>query len=188
MFSTGGGSLPVGLYVRSHPNGTNTSIPGVSLTVPHRYKIVWTATNIEFWVDGTRVATHNTAITTAHAPAGERLQRRRERQRQAPLAADEPVHRRRATFTSRVLDSGKAANDWTSLDTTAAAPAGTTVAIETRSGATATPDGGWSAWQAATGGTVASPNGRYLQYRATLTSTATTVTPALERVSVGSAP
>ena len=187
MFSTGGGSLPVGLYVRSHPNGTNTSIPGVSLTVPHRYKIVWTATNIEFWVDGTRVATHNTAITTAMRPLvsdyniGGSANVRLHWLRMSPYTAT-------GTFTSRVLDSGKAANDWTSLDTTAAAPAGTTVAIETRSGATATPDGSWSAWQAATGGTVASPNGRYLQYRATLTSTATSVTPALERVSVGSAP
>jgi hypothetical protein len=59
-------------------------------------------------------------------------------------------------------------------------PAGTTLAVETRSGNTATPDSSWSAWAAvANGQAVASPGTRYLQYRLTLTSNSTSVTPVL---------
>ena len=69
-------------------------------------------------------------------------------------------------FLSSVLDAGGVA-DWGAL-TWGSEPAGdASVALRTRSGNTAYPDGTWSAWSgaAAAGGKVASPAGRYLQYR-----------------------
>jgi Domain of unknown function (DUF4082)/Bacterial Ig-like domain/Purple acid Phosphatase, N-terminal domain/Bacterial Ig domain len=180
MFSTGGGSLAVGLYART--NGTATAIAGVSPTAPHRYRIVRTASSVQYYVDGTLVATHNVAISAAMRPlvsdfnvGGGSLTL--SWLRMSPYAAA-------GTFTSRVLDAGRSAT-WGTLDSTVTAPAGTAVTFETRSGNSATPDATWSAWQAVgSGGAIASPAGRYVQYRANLSSTSTALTPSLERVAI----
>ena len=90
------------------------------------------------------------------------------------------------TFTSRPLDSGPGSADWTTLTSQADLPTGTAVSFETRSGATKAPDASWSPWQAVqAGGAVGSPNGRYIQYRATMRSTAASASPSLKRVQVG---
>ena len=56
MFSTGGGALPVGLYARTWDGTTtrDTAIAGFDPTQPHTYKIVWTPTTFDYYVDGTR--------------------------------------------------------------------------------------------------------------------------------------
>src|SRR5262249_40612007 len=83
------------------------------------------------------------------------------------------------TFTSAVFDAGAVAT-WLKASWNAVLPANTTLVVQTRSGSTATPDGTWSAWAAATnGGSVGSPNARYLQYRVILTTTDPTVTARL---------
>lgn len=83
------------------------------------------------------------------------------------------------TFTSSVLDAG-AAVAWGEATWTADLPAGTSILIETSSSI----DGeNWSGWSVATdGGLVASPAGRYLRYRATLTTSDPTVTPTLRSI------
>ena len=74
---------------------------------------------------------------------------------------------------------------WTTLDRVATLPGGTGVAIATRTSANGTT---WTPFVAVSGATIASPPNRYLQYRATLTTSAPGVTPALESVTVNAAP
>jgi hypothetical protein len=82
-------------------------------------------------------------------------------------------------FTSAILDATRLAI-WGTASWTANVPSGTTLVVETRSGNTATPDNTWSAWAAVLSGqTVASPSARFLQYRVKLTSTSSSLTPAL---------
>jgi hypothetical protein len=66
---------------------------------------------------------------------------------------------------------------WGAIKWQATAPAGTTVAIATRSGNTRNPDETWSDWSPAytdrDGSPITSPRARYLQWRAVLTGTST---------------
>src|SRR5262249_53129077 len=76
-----------------------------------------------------------------------------------------------SVFVSSIKDAG-ASGGWGQLLWDASVPAETGLTLETRSSA----DGqSWSGWApvAAGGGPIPSPAGRYLQYRATLTSSAT---------------
>ena len=71
MFSTGGGALAVGLYARTAvPGGPaeNTPIAGVDPLVAHDYSIDWTPTEVRYFVDGALVATHTIAITAQLRP------------------------------------------------------------------------------------------------------------------------
>jgi hypothetical protein len=81
-----------------------------------------------------------------------------------------------STYTSAVVDAG-ATVGWDTLIRDVVVPAGTTLAIQVRSGATATPGTGWTAW------TTVSPttnsitrSARYLQYRLQFTSSGTRFT------------
>ena len=187
IFSTGGGALTPSLYARTNNSSQNTEIPGTSSTDPHRYRLVWTTSGVEYFVDGVSVASHTTPATGELGVAGSDFNvgggaTTWNWARLSPYATG-------GTFTSRVHDSGKAATDWTTLEAQTATPAATGLTIETRSGDTATPDGSWSAWQAlGAGGDIASPNARYLQYHAALTTTDDKTTPAVERVTVGYRP
>ena len=71
MFSTGGGALAVGLYARTAlPGGPaeNTPIAGVDPLVEHDYSIEWTPTEVRYFVDGDLVATHAIAIDAQMRP------------------------------------------------------------------------------------------------------------------------
>ncbi|MEA2377190.1 MAG: large repetitive protein, partial [Thermoleophilaceae bacterium] len=188
MFSTGGGSLAVGLYARTAgPSTTNTPIPGVTPTDPHRYRIVWRPAGVDFFVDGDAVATHDVGLTANMRPLA------------SDVSADGPdvaVHWLRmspyaatGTYLSRVFDGGQAGTDWLTLGRTASAPGAATLTFATRSGGTPTPDGSWSDWQAVGGGdAIASPNARYLQYRAVMASSDDTVTRSSVGVTVSHQP
>ena len=188
MFSTGGGALPVGLYARTGgPSSANTPIAGVSPTDPHRYRIAWKASSIDYFLDGALVATHDIGLAAAMRPLASDFN---------VSAPDVAVHWLRmspyaasGTFLSRVFDSGGAGADWLTVTQTASTPGVAALTVATRSGDTATPDPSWSDWQAVgAGDAIASPNGRYLQYRAVMGSFDNTLTPALERVSLSYAP
>ncbi len=62
-------------------------------------------------------------------------------------------------------------------------PNGSNLTFETRSGNSAQPDSTWSNWQPANGN-IRSPRGRFLQWRAQLTSTFPRITPRLEQVDI----
>ena len=189
MFSTGGGALPVGLYARTAaPGGApaeNTPIAGVDPLVQHDYSIEWTPTEVRYYVDGSLVATHAIAIAVQMRPIASDF---------ASGGGDVDVdyldlysYPATGTFTSRVFDAGDSRATWRTLSAAADTPAGTGVTFEARTGSTATPDASWTDWQpVGPGGAVASPLGRrYLQYRATLTTTDSIITPFVESVTLG---
>jgi hypothetical protein len=185
MFSTGGGALSVGLYARTWgASQQNTAIAGVDPTIPHRYRIEWTATGVDYWVDGAKVVSHPGAVTGEMRPIASDFNVGGgtvsvDWLRMTPFAGA-------GTFTSRVLDAGRSDHEWSGLDADVALPAGTQATFETRSGSTATPDASWSSWQpVGGGGAIASPVARYIQYRAALTTADPAVTPVLRRVAIG---
>jgi sugar lactone lactonase YvrE len=81
---------------------------------------------------------------------------------------------RRGTYDSDVRDAGTVAT-WGAIRWRASGAG--QIAVQTRSGNTATPDETWSAWSKAysnaDGEQIASPNARYLQWRAVLTADGT---------------
>jgi hypothetical protein len=190
IFSTGGGALAVGFYARTFapgPGGAveNTPLPGVNPLVEHDYSIEWTPTDVRYFVDGLLVATHPIAITA----------------QMRPIASDVNVgdgnvdvayldlysYPTSGTFTSRVFDAGDSRATWRTLAAALDTPAGTGASFEARTGSTPTPDASWTAFQpVGPGGEVSGPLGRrYLQYRATLTTTDTSVTPFVDSVTLG---
>jgi len=169
------------LYARVNPgSGSADANLGAIPVGPHRYRIEWDEAGIRFFIDGvlmyTTVATFGTAMRPIVSDLTTGTPLTVDWMRMSPFAEE-------CTFTSRVLDGGEAV-EWLELTSTDTRPTGTTVAFETRSGNSATPDGTWSGWQAVTGNTVASPDGRYIQYRVTLATSDVDVTPVIEEVNI----
>jgi hypothetical protein len=167
IFSTSSGG---GLNVRTN-NGTSnltTAISSSFLGSPHLFRIDWNAANVVYSVDGTVVATHAVAISTAMRPivsdfttGGGNVQV--DWLRMGPFAAS-------GSFTSRVFDGG-ASVAWGTASWTATTPAGTSVALFVRTGNTPTPDGTWTNFvPVASPGASIGVTARYLQYRADLTT------------------
>jgi len=85
------------------------------------------------------------------------------------------------TLMSSVQDVGLSENAALSWDATL--PAGTSLAVETRTGNTQNPDNTWSDWSIQNNGEViTSPAAKYLQYRITLSTGDDSVTPILHEV------
>jgi hypothetical protein len=78
------------------------------------------------------------------------------------------------TYTSPVHDTRRPSR-WGTITWRAVTPEGTSLVIQTRSGDVAKPDQTWSDWSSnykdSTGDTIASPPARYIQYRASFSST-----------------
>jgi hypothetical protein len=91
------------------------------------------------------------------------------------------------SFTSSVIGLGGGVTNLTTLDYTVTTPAGTAITVDIRGGNTPVPDGSWTPWQTgiASGGDISAlGSSQYVQYRANLTTTDTTVSPALEDITV----
>ena len=89
------------------------------------------------------------------------------------------------TLTSPVFDAGSVV-DWGSIDWTSTEPAGTSITIRTR---TSNDRANWSAWQTCSPkGKIPSPEAKYLQYRATLSTTDQSITPELHRIAIKAVP
>jgi hypothetical protein len=89
-------------------------------------------------------------------------------------------------LTSTVYDAGPTSS-WGVIAWDADTPGGTSMALKTRSGNTQKPDATWSEWSAAYSGRdpkVTSPEGRFIQWRATLSTKNTSVSPMLRNVSI----
>ena len=159
----------------------NTPIAGSLIGSEHRYRIEWDAGEVRFYVDGAPVATHSASFGPAMNVAasdfnagGPEVAVDWLRMSPYPAAAD---------FDSRVFDAGEQVT-WQALSWVAETPAGTGVALSVRTGNTPTPDGSWSGFApvGSSGGPIGASS-RYLQYRATLTSTDASRTPSLGEVS-----
>ena len=137
-------STTTSLYARS--SGTDTLIPGNYLNAPHHYRIEWTTSAVKFYIDGGLVAAHNTTISNPMIVMASDFNLNA-----TALSVDwlrmSPPYASFCTFESRVLDAEQLV-DWLELTYAGSTPTGTTVSFETRTGNTATPDAGWSVWQA----------------------------------------
>lgn len=143
----------------------------------HDYRIVPIVGGMSFYVDGALLATLNASF-----PTGAPLRIAASAYQASPMQIDEmhlESYACAGEFVSRVFDAARTAN-WTIANRTADVPAGATLVVETRTGDTATPDSGWSTWQAnSNGGAIGSPAARYIQYRVTLASNDPLLTPVL---------
>ena len=186
MFSTGsdgGGKV----YARtSDADGAaadiNFEVPAVSATDPHTYRIDWTATGFEYFIDGAPVATHPIPMTAAM-----RAQASDFNPDAAGVSIDSMVlntHKPSGTFTSRPLDGGDPRVSGLSFTATSTTPSGTAITYETRTAtsAAALASAPWAPLSVS--GAVTSPKARYLQYRASLDTTVATATPRLDKVDV----
>jgi LPXTG-site transpeptidase (sortase) family protein len=179
-FGTAGSTNQVNITLSG---GTIVPI-GNLVGAPHRYRIDRVGDVFTFYVDGVQVGS-----PAGYTPPGVGSMRvgviddeydgnplRVDWVRVAPYASP-------CTFTSRVFDAGLSA-DWLSLTWTGNAPTDTTVNFETRTGNSPIIDGSWSIWEAVSGTDMVSPDGRYAQYRVTLTTANNFITPVVESVSL----
>jgi hypothetical protein len=179
MFSTGndGDATTLFAYARSSnadPAPNTDLLAGVNPTIPHTYRIEWTATDVKFSVDGGAPTTITKAIAGSMRPVASDLNLAGGTIKIDWLGLGAlPAS---GTFTSRVLDAGDTHAVWGALAATGGAPV-----IRTRTGNSATPDASWSSFDAlGAAGAVQSPPGRYIQYETTLEDAA----PRLDSVSI----
>lgn len=152
----------------------------------HVFRIDWNVLDIIFSVDGARqahfmipVPGYMRALAANQRLGGEPL--RVEWMRLSP-------YRPEGRFTSRVLDAG-APSAWGPLTWDAGVPDRTSLAVEVRAGDVASPDDRWPPWRlVARSGDAVGATSRYLQYRATLTTSDPSWTPALRQVRVAYSP
>src|SRR5690606_16864738 len=89
------------------------------------------------------------------------------------------------TFLSHVVDADASSATWQRLYWQEVLPAGTDLTIGVRVGKTSVPDGSWTSFSAEftdpAGGNI-NLTGRYLQYRATLTTSDSNETPQLQEI------
>lgn len=172
------------LYARSNfliPEETRLS-PSL-LGSAHRFRIDWNVLDVDFWVDGRKVAYQLVPLVGMMRPlAGNGSQGG------APLAVDwvrMSPFAPEGTFESRVHDAGTEV-EWEGCELDADVPDATSVAVEVRAGATAEPGAGWSGWEVLAEG--AGVTGRYAQYRARLASGQRSRTPVVRRVDLRYSP
>jgi hypothetical protein len=178
MFSSSGGD---GIYARTN-NGsaaTNTLIPGSWFGTPHRFRIDWNASRVDYSIDGVPVATHNIAIGATMRPVasdydGDGNPLTIDWMRMTPYASA-------STYLSAIFDAASV-TAWISAAWTGSAPAGTTVELAIRTGNSPVPDASWTGFVVANG--PIDVTAQYLQYRVRLTTTAAGQTPAVGDVTL----
>ncbi len=169
-------------YARTNVDGTSTEtqLPSSLIGSPHVYRIEWDATQVRYYVDGSIVATHAATFSTTMRPIASDFTAG------GPDVSVDWLHmtpyQASGTFDSRVFDAGSPVN-WGTLSWTADSPSGTAVSLSVRTGNTPTPDASWSAFNpvSSSGGAIGA-HARYLQYRATLSTSDPSQTPVLSDV------
>ena len=177
IFSTGappGGTLKARTHLGS--SHTDTEL-GIAAGAPHVFRIVWSATQVQYFVDGGIVATHPTAIATPMRPAASDYNLGGNGVSVDWLRLSPPVVPA-GTFTSRIADAGHVSL-WGSTSVGSTTPVGTSVAYSVRTGATPIPDASWSPFSTSNG-----QIGRYAQYRAELATSDPSATPRLTNVAI----
>ena len=168
------------VYARTS-DGHSASLGAGLLDAMHTYRIEWQSGSgsFSFYVDGvliptpgvTTTVTGNMVVQISDYPAsGAALTV--DWIRATPFAAS-------GTFTSRVFDTG-AARNWDLVNWNASVPANTSLLISVRKGNTPVPDGSWSNFIPVTNGaSIGCSPSQYIQYKAELSSTQSTVSPVL---------
>lgn len=176
-----------GLYARSSLGSTELELGYDLLNTPHLYKIVWNATNFQFYVDGVLLQTMNQTVTTPmclqisdyfYESSGPVLSV--DCMRVTPYVAS-------GTYLSGVFD-GVNPKNWGAVTWNADVPSGTGLEISVRTGDVAVPDGTWSTFAPIpSSGSNAGGTSRYIQYQAVLSTANTLFTPVLKDISVSCA-
>ncbi len=92
-----------------------------------------------------------------------------------------PAYSEEGAFTSQVHDAAIISR-WGAISVRSEIPKDTAITLATRSGNTEKPDDTWSDWANTSEEKVQSPPARFLQYRATLTTSAKNAAPILQEV------
>ena len=161
---------------------TPVGTPGQYVGSAHRYRIQWEPGEVKYFIDGSLVHTDSASFATNLNVAASDFNSGGPELSVAWLHLS--PYPSTATFNSRVFDAGQAV-DWDGIDWNASTPTGTGVAVSVRTGETPTPDGSWGAFTTipTSGGDIPGTS-RYVQYRAVLSSSDASVTPALNEVTV----
>ncbi len=151
----------------------------------HRYRIDWSSTGATYYIDGVQVAAHSVSFTENLRPAAS------DANPSGALSVDwmrMSPYPAAGSFTSRVFDAGSSVG-WQQLSADQVHPAATSTGFEVRSGNVAVPDASWSSFVPVSAGAI-NLTGRYLQYRATLQTSDSGLSPTLRSVtlSYGAAP
>lgn len=179
MFSFDGTGLSARTTHAGPADDISTPLTATDPTGPHNYRIEWSATQVKYYVDdfSTPVVTHTVAIAAQMRPIIS------DPSADGNHVSVDALGLLSGNFESQVHDLGEAPAAWRRLTAAVDQPSATQIIIETRSGQTATPDATWSTYQPlGAGNAIQSPLGRYLQYRAKLSTTDAQVTPSLDSV------
>lgn len=174
----GGGHL----YAYATP-GNYVEIPGTWFTAYHTYRIDWSATKAQYYIDGSLKATLTFSSTGVLRPSVTDST-----VSTTPMTVDSirmyslPTTGT-GTFTSRVIDA-ESVVDWKQFNASLSTPSGTSVALSYRTGNTATPGTGWTSFVNVTPGAAISVSSRYIQYKAVLARSASGAESALNDVSL----
>jgi hypothetical protein len=161
-----------------------TAISGVDLTQFHHFHIAVAPSQVEYFVDDTLRVTHVQTTPVTFNPLGLWvLTQGPGRPFNAEWVRWNQYASTSGTFASCPLDAGQTVT-WSTLSWNGATPSGTSVSVQTRTSDDAV---NWSAWSAASSSNsfvVTSPAGRYLQYRLTLGTSSSLVSPQVNDVTV----
>jgi hypothetical protein len=143
---------------------TTVTLSSSYLGHPHTYRVDWRGESFVYFIDGVQKASISASVSTTSSnfrPMFEDASTGG-----GTLSVDSvTVSRFTQHYISAVHDSGLTAPvTWGTLGWTATAPTGTSLSVYVRSGNTATPGGGWTAFAPITNGGSITQTGRYLQY------------------------
>jgi hypothetical protein len=174
-----------GLFANDYQPGAGgpvrTTINGFDLNQFHDVRLVLNTNRVDYYIDGVLQVSHplGTSLTTVPLHLWFFTQFAN-----YDLVADWLRLARYPSsgqFTSCPMDMGSTSN-WGNLTWLGETPAGAGVTFETRSSADAS---NWSTWAAlGANGAIGSPASRYLQYRATLTTSDLTLSPQIDEVNI----
>ena len=157
-----------------------TALGTALLGTPHRYRIDWSATGVNFLVDGVLVASHGVVIAGPLRPVAA--------SDFSPFGGSVVVDWMRMTpyatsgsFVSRVFDAHSQV-DWKTVTWVDAKPAGTSLAIFVHTGNTPAPDATWSDFAPVAAPGPFTAHSQSIQYRADLTTADVFVTPELSDI------
>src|SRR5574338_845742 len=182
IFSTGSAGTELRARTSTGTSALETPLGGSLLGAPHRFRIVWGASAVDYYVDGVLVASHPISPSDSLRPvAGDFAAGGGSLSvdwlRMTPYA---PA----GTFESRTFDGGTTAL-WGAAVFDLVVPPSTTAAIAVRAGDAPAPDATWSPWAPVpASGAAADVVGRYAQYRLETTTADPEATPTLRSVAI----
>ncbi len=168
------------LYVRTS-DGVQISLGTGLLDAYHTYRINWTSTAFQVYVDGNLAQTINKVLSTPLIFIASDFT-----VDGASLSLDyfrniNGGYPSSGIFTSRIFSLGSNPSSAT-VSWNATLPAGTGLSIAVRSGTSSIPDGSWTAFTPVNNNQSVSISGPNLQYQATLSTSASTSTPLLNDI------